>query len=128
MGTVITTAEKRDLSRIALERPATLVVKGTPSRCDLLDVSLRGVLVRVPVRLELDVGQACAVAIPLDHASAVIRIQGTVTHRAQGKVGVCLRETDLESFAHLRRLLELNLGDEKLLRRELAALVTGDGA
>jgi len=29
---------------------------------------------------------------------------------------------DLDSISHLRRLVELNLGDEALLERELAAL------
>jgi hypothetical protein len=37
-------------------------------------------------------------------------------------VGLHCRHIDIESLAHLRRLIELNLGDPALLERELAAL------
>jgi hypothetical protein len=33
------------------------------------------------------------------------------------------RETDLEGIMHLRRLLEVNLADDRLLHRELGALI-----
>ena len=37
-------------------------------------------------------------------------------------VGMVCRHIDVDSISHLRRLVELNLGDEALLERELAAL------
>ena len=38
--------------------------------------------------------------------------------------GLICRNLDIDSATHLRRLVELNLGDPKLLERELSALVT----
>jgi hypothetical protein len=48
---------------------------------------------------------------------------GEVVHREWTLVGVRCVEIDLESISHLRRLVELNLGDAELLHRELSALV-----
>jgi hypothetical protein len=50
-----------------------------------------------------------------------------VLTRTQGELlGFVCRHIDLDSISHLRRLVELNLGDETLLERELAALGEGD--
>jgi hypothetical protein len=51
-------------------------------------------------------------------------MQGELVHREGHQVGLRCREIDIESIAHLRRLVELNLGDEDLLERELSALIS----
>ncbi|MNJ68362.1 hypothetical protein D3C77_646020 [compost metagenome] len=38
------------------------------------------------------------------------------------QLGFSCLNIDVESASHLRRLVEFNLGDERLLERELAAL------
>jgi hypothetical protein len=45
-----------------------------------------------------------------------------LTRTRDDLLGFVCRHIDLESISHLRRLVELNLGDESLLERELAAL------
>ena len=45
-----------------------------------------------------------------------------LTRTLQDHLGFVCRHIDLDSISHLRRLVELNLGDESLLERELAAL------
>ena len=49
---------------------------------------------------------------------------GWATARGQDGelIGFVCRHIDVDSISHLRRLVELNLGDEALLERELAAL------
>jgi hypothetical protein len=125
MAHTVTRQERRDFSRIALRRPATLDVRGAKVSCELLDVSLRGALLRVPVAFGAAVGQACVLIVQLDGGFNVIRMAGTIVHGAEGTVGVRCREIDLDSIAHLRRLVEVNLGDDRLLRREWSALVSG---
>jgi hypothetical protein len=46
-----------------------------------------------------------------------------VAHIEDDRVGVSCSHIDLDSAAHLRRLVELNLGDEAQLHRELQALM-----
>jgi hypothetical protein len=115
--------ERRRFSRITFHRPAELEVLAERAVCELLDVSLKGALVETPPAFRAAVGQACTLTIRLDAGDAVIRMDGLVVHREGNQVGVRCAGIDLESIAHLRRLVELNLGDEDLLHRELSALV-----
>jgi PilZ domain len=115
--------ERRRFSRIAFHRPAELASSGERATCEVLDVSLKGALLEVPASFRGRAGQPCSLAIRLDAGDAVIRMEGEIAHRAARQVGVRCDEIDLESIAHLRRLVELNLGDDELLHRELAALV-----
>lgn len=115
--------ERRRFSRIAFHRPAELDVLGERAACELLDVSLKGALVEVPPRFAGRQGQPCALTIRLDAGDAVVRMEGEVVHREGAGLGLRCTGIDLESIAHLRRIVELNLGDEDLLHRELSALV-----
>lgn len=119
--------ERRRFSRIAFHRPAELDLRRERVKGELLDVSLKGALVEVPHASEADVGQPCALVIRLDAGDSAIRMDGVVAHRRGMQLGFRCDSIDLESIAHLRRLVELNLGDEALLHRELAALVEARG-
>lgn len=120
-----TSDERRRFSRIAFHRPAELEVRAERASCEVLDVSLKGALVETPVRFSAPVGAACTLTIRLDAGEARIRMDCEIVHREGSQVGVRCREIDLDSIAHLRRLVELNVGDEDLLHRELSALVGG---
>jgi len=121
--TPTTPDERRRFSRIAFHRPGELDVRIARGACEVLDVSLKGALVEVPAGFRAHVGQACTLVIRLDAGDAEIRMEGEVSHREGTQVGVTCREIDLDSISHLRRLVELNLGDDDLLHRELSALV-----
>jgi len=116
--------ERRRFSRIVFHRPAELESRGERATGELLDVSLKGALLEVPAAFRGQSGHPCALVIRLDAGDALIRMDGEIAHRAGRLVGVRCDEIDLESIAHLRRLVELNLGDDELLHRELAALVS----
>lgn len=115
--------ERRRFSRIAFHRPAEIEVLGDRATCELLDVSLKGALVEVPATFGGASGQPCVLTIRLDAADAVVRMEGEVVHREGRALGLRCTAIDLDSIAHLRRIVELNLGDEDLLHRELSALV-----
>ena len=116
--------ERRRFSRITFHRPAELEALGERVSCELLDVSLKGALFEVPASARARVGQPATLTIRLDAGDAVIRMLGEVVHREGRQVGLRCKEIDIESIAHLRRLVELNLGDEELLERELSALIS----
>jgi hypothetical protein len=116
-------AERRRFSRISFHRPAELELPSSRTIAAVLDVSLKGALVEVPAGVEVGPGERCGLVIRLDAGDAVIRMDGDIAHRDRRLVGVRCHDIDLDSIAHLRRLVELNLGDEDLLHRELGALV-----
>jgi hypothetical protein len=115
-------ADKRRFTRIHFEAAATLRLDDEPHAVELLDISLHGALLRVPTSLKVAAGAPCVAELDLDGGNAVIRMEGHVSHVEGGAVGVACDHIDLDSITHLRRLVELNLGDEALLHRELLAL------
>jgi hypothetical protein len=115
--------ERRRFSRITFHRPAELDAHGERVPCELLDVSLKGALFEIPATGRAHVGEPATLTIRLDAGDAIIRMAGSVVHREGVQVGLRCTDIDIDSIAHLRRLVELNLGDEDLLERELSALI-----
>ncbi len=120
-----TGGERRRFSRITFHRPVELDLPTARASCELLDVSFKGALVEVPAGFPANPGGKCTLAIHLDAGDAVIRMEGEIVHREGNTAGVRCTEIDLESISHLRRLVELNVGDDDILHRELSALVSG---
>lgn len=113
----------RRFSRITFHRPAVLDLKTARAGCEVLDVSLKGALVEVGPTISPKPGDVCALVIRLDQGGEQIRMDGEVAHVRGNHVGVKCDEMDLDSIAHLRRLVELHVEDEGALHRELSALV-----
>jgi hypothetical protein len=122
MAEPIEQSPNRRFSRIAFSCPALLDVKVARAECLVRDISLKGALVEVE-GLEVKPGDTCSLTVRLDSGDAVIRLEGEIVHVHGRRVGLKADEMDLESIEHLRRLVEVNLGDEEALHRELAALV-----
>lgn len=91
--------------------------------CHVVDVSLNGLLIEKPAGWLGIIGDEYQVDLLLNDADLVIKMQAEVAHVDNGTVGFHCELIDLDSITHLKRLVELNLGDEALLHRELAALL-----
>lgn len=115
-------AQRRHFSRIRFDTGARLLVGDREYPCEVRDLSLKGALIRSAADRLPGPGERCLLEIALDDAGAAIRMEGDVAHSTGGCVGLVCREIDLDSLTHLRRLLELNLGDPGLLQRELGVL------
>ncbi len=114
--------ENRRFSRVSFQIPAELRAGGRVLACSLIDVSLRGALLELPAGTAIPEGEACTLEVRLG-GDARIEMRGKVAHRESARAGIRCESIDLDSIAHLRRLVELNLGDEELMHRELAALI-----
>ena len=114
---------RRRFSRIQFHRAAELVLGTDRFAVEVLDISLNGALLKVPPEFTGRKGQPCSLSVRLEPSESHIRMIGEMAHVEPGRVGMRREEIDLESMAHLRRLVELNLGDPALLDREFDALV-----
>ena len=47
---------------------------------------------------------------------------GAIAHQDENILGLSCEKMDIDSVSHLKRLVELNLGDQDLLERELDSL------
>ncbi len=116
-------ANRRQFARIAFHSPAELTTGDGHDDVTVLDLSLKGALVRLPAGARARVGENCALRVRLGEPESSIRMQGTLVHIEGIYAGLACRNIDLDSVTHLRRVVELNLGDPALLERELGALV-----
>ena len=121
--------ERRQHARIAFHTRAHLRTGDRQSDVEVLDISFKGALLRLPNEGEtpmtapLETGADCQLEVPLDDTSGTIRMDARVAHVGGGLLGVVCQLIDIDSATHLRRLVELNLGDPALLERELSALI-----
>lgn len=118
--------QRRRFARIFFDAHATLHVGDAVCRAQLLDISLRGALLGVPSGFAPSAGSDCRFELCLGNDDATITMQACIAHAEDcagaRHVGIRCREMDIDSITHLRRLVELNLGSDELLHRELAAL------
>ncbi len=117
-------SDHRRFSRIPFVARARLHGQGLDWPSELIDISLKGALVTQPPGVTLRIGEPLRLDLSVDDGAATIHMDAEVAHCGGGRVGLHCRHIDLQSITHLRRLVELNLGDPARLDRELHALGT----
>lgn len=115
--------ERRHFHRIATDKRVVLTHNGTELQGTVLDISLHGLLFETDVAWNIDSGERVHAHVILGDESCCIDMQGEVAHVEAQRVGLKCTSIDLDSASNLRRLVELNLADETLLKRELAELI-----
>lgn len=128
------TEQRRHFSRVAFQEGCSLQINDATLACNVLDLSLRGALLRLPAKTLAGPaparGTPCTLTITLEpDGDAQVVMSAQIAHLEAADdilhLGIRCREIDLDSITHLRRLVELNLGDAELLEREVALLVRG---
>lgn len=116
-------ADRRRFWRAAFQADAWLQHHSGDLPVELLDISLNGALINVPLHWTGEVDDDCCLELGLSD-EAKIAMPAVVAHIEGRNVGLRCEGIDLDSVTHLRRLVELNAGDPALLDRELAALIS----
>ena len=114
--------ERRYFSRVVFHTWTELTQLGKSWQCELLDISLKGLLLAEPEGFNADETQSLSAKVLLSD-SAVIEMKVNVVRRQNKQLGLVCKVIDVESISHLRRLVELNLGDPKAAERELHELL-----
>lgn len=113
--------EQRAFHRIFYSAKAELTSGQQLLQCEIVDISLKGCLLRFNETWAEDLEQLHALNLKLsDEAS--INMELSVAHVIDNLVGFKCEHIDIESITQLRRLVELNLGDSQILERDLIAL------
>lgn len=118
--------EHRHFTRIPFNASVTIINSHTAkkSKAELLDISLKGVLITRPDDWQGRSGQHYTIHIQLDGSESEINLAVIAVHCEETQIGFRTEHMEIEAATHLHRLIELNLGDEKLLERELSELVS----
>jgi hypothetical protein len=116
--------ERRLYSRIAFHAPAQLNFAQSQINVVVLDLSLKGALVQLPANTLIEPETPATLHVTLSEMDDQICMETRVTHTGGQNAGLLCLDIDIDSVTHLRRLVELNLGNSDLLERELSALIS----
>jgi len=121
----MTTKEQRHFTRIPFNASAIIVNSRSNHKtmAELIDISFKGVLIRKPTDWEGRIGEHYTVLLQLAGDEVEINLTVVEVHAENDHVGFKTEHMDIDSATNLRRLVELNLGDESLLEREFTELV-----
>ncbi|MCP1443342.1 hypothetical protein J3D54_002474 [Pseudomonas sp. GGS8] len=115
-------SDRRRFKRIAFSAQTELSQDGQRWPVQLLDLSLKGMLIQRPEPWQGDPSKPFAADIHLNPETE-IRMDVRLAHNDYDQLGFVCLHIGLDSIEHLRRLIELNLGDPDELDRELGALI-----
>ena len=118
------TDEQRRFRRIPFKAQAFISHGKDRWETQLLDISLKGALLTLPSAWKGAVGHRLDLELIIEDGALIMHMETEVAHIEQDHLGLRCLYIGLDSMAHLRRLVELNLGDADQLNREFHALST----
>lgn len=116
--------ERRQFTRISFDANTELVQGDKKWSVELVDISLHGLLLKEPGDLQADMGEDFMVVVHLAGHEIELHLPVHLVRIHPPYLGMQCKAMELESISHLRRLVELNLGDPDLLDRELEHLLS----
>lgn len=117
-------SERRRFTRIPFEASVTISNPSGNWTAKLKDLSLNGVLISVPQNWLTNDKTECLLKINPAENAFYIQMEATISHQEGNTIGFRCDHIDIDSISHLRRLIELNIGDDEVLNRQLSALVS----
>lgn len=124
------TQERRRFSRVSYSEKCFIKENSAePSfklETEILDLSLNGALIHRPDDWCDELNKEVTLFFTLSGSDINLLIKGVICHSEEKVLGMKFVSLELESITHLKRLIELNLGDNALLHRELSQLINGE--
>lgn len=115
--------DRRHFNRIIFSSQAQLSHEGRTWNTELLDLCLKGALITCPQNFTLDTKNYFVLSFTLGALPNRISMRGKIRHGDDKLLGFQTESLDIDSATELRRLIELNIGDDALLNRDLEALI-----
>lgn len=115
-------SERRRFRRFPIAGSVRLYSGTQMWQTELIDLSLRGVLVTIPEGWSGEAGSRYRLDVRMEGGLVIGMGVALVRVRAHDLAFSC-QKIDLDSFTRLKRLVELNVGNVEVLNRELAVLL-----
>ena len=110
--------EQRTYRRIPFRTEAEINIDDTRHHCVLVDLALQGALFRAEQDLPLEIGKRCQITIVLPSSDLTMEFTGELIHQRGQFFGFLFISEDAVTMGHLRRLLELNFGNDEDVDQE----------
>lgn len=114
--------ERRQFSRILFAATAFIRQGEQEWNTKILDLSLNGALIEKPQEIQLS-QDPVTLSFFLPDSEIELTMETRLVHDEKTKLGLKCLNIDVDSISHLRRMLELNIGDASLLNRELTLFI-----
>ncbi|MDO6444435.1 PilZ domain-containing protein [Colwellia sp. 1_MG-2023] len=115
---------RRQFTRILFSIDAQLEVEEQTYTVNIHDISLNGALVTAPKNAEQIKNKLGLLTFQLADSEMPVAMHVAIVHVKQDEIGLQCNAIDIDSVTHLRRLVELNLGDDSQLNKELSQLTS----
>ncbi|HHF3064589.1 TPA: PilZ domain-containing protein [Vibrio diabolicus] len=112
-------AERRRFSRILHQALAKVEQRDLAIEARIQDLSLHGLLMKVEETEALDLALPVHVTFSFDQSEQVITLKAQIVDVSKCEIRLKIIKIDIESISQLKRFIELNVGNNDLLNREL---------
>ncbi len=112
--------EQRQYQRIGFRTEASIMTSEATYSCHLIDLALQGALFQCEMDTPLSVGQKARLHIYLPDSEISLNFTAEMIHKHDKFCGFLFLTEDVDTLVHLRRLLELNIGDAEKIDHEFA--------
>jgi hypothetical protein len=113
---------RRQFTRILFSIKAEIEIEKNMYHVSIHDISLNGALITVIESDQSLKGKQGTLHFLLSDDESEVNMNITVVHEKANETGLQCNAIDIDSVTHLRRLVELNLGNNEQLNKELSQL------
>lgn len=114
--------DRRRFTRIPIEANVRLVNARGKWTCELIDISLRGILASLPDAWQANIGDPFLIELRIKNDNSKIHMNGTLVRVDSDKVAFKAQHMGESSIFNLTKIVKNNIGDTEILDRELTAL------
>ncbi|CAH6796796.1 Cyclic diguanosine monophosphate-binding protein [Vibrio chagasii] len=114
--------ERRQFSRVIYQVPTEISQGQVNVSGSVQDLSLHGLLIQCEELQQLNQDNPVHVSFKLTNSDINIQLEATIVSTINTSMRLRIEHLDIDSISHLKRLVELNVGDDDLLYREIEHL------
>ena len=114
--------ERRQFSRVVYQTPTDISQGNVNVSGSVQDLSLHGLLIQCDKLQQLRTDIPVQVSFKLENSDINIQLEATIVSTINTSMRLRIEHLDIDSISHLKRLVELNVGDDELLHREIEHL------
>ncbi|WP_210473163.1 PilZ domain-containing protein [Vibrio crassostreae] len=114
--------ERRQFSRVIYQVPTEISQGQVNVSGSVQDLSLHGLLIQCNESKQLSHDTPVQVSFKLESSDINIQLEATIVSTINTSMRLRIEHLDIDSISHLKRLVELNVGDDELLYREIEHL------
>tara|TARA_Y100001960_G_scaffold165757_1_gene174064 strand:+ start:430 stop:798 length:369 start_codon:yes stop_codon:yes gene_type:complete len=114
--------ERRQFSRVVYQVPSEISQEHINVSGSVQDLSLHGLLIQCDELQLFSQDTPVHVSFKLANSDINIQLEATIVSTINTSMRLRIEHLDIDSISHLKRLVELNVGDDELLYREIEHL------